>query len=205
MTNHVRCPAGLHQFDADRYSVCPYCNSQQVTGGGGGSNSEVATRVLDRANKSATSDDQTTRPMDQPPAHGARRGGGEVTQVLRTSVGRKPVTGWLVVVEGPGKGAGLPVHHGVNSIGRDSGQGVCMDFSGEHDAEIARDGQARLTYDAKNNRFYLQHGDGTNLTYLNDEPVLELKTIKAYDRISMGKTELVFVPFCNDLFQWPND
>ncbi len=196
MGNLVRCPAGLHQFDADRYSVCPYCNSRRVDAGGG-TNSGVATRVIDRPAKSKDDEDGSTRPMGQ-----ASMGGGEVTQVLKTG-GRKPVTGWLVVIEGPGRGASLPVYHGVNSVGRDATQGISLDFRTESDAEIARENQARITYDPKGNIFYLQHGEGKNLTYLNDQPVLELKTLSAYDRISMGRSVLVFVPFCGDKYQWP--
>ena len=76
-------------------------------------------------------------------------------------------------------------------------------FAGEQDGEIARENQARITYDPKGNQFFLQHGEGKNLTYLNGDPVQELKTLNAYDKLSIGKTELLFVPFCSDKFQWP--
>ncbi|MEW8438533.1 MAG: FHA domain-containing protein [Candidatus Thiodiazotropha taylori] len=203
MPNLVRCPEGLHQYDAERYSICPYCNSQQTRGGG--TNSSVATRIVDRPGASSPDEDKTTRPMRPPPEAPQKSANSETTKILRTDSGHKPVTGWLVVIDGIGKGASLPIHHGVNSIGRDSSQSICLTFSGQQDAEIAREGQARITYDPKNNLFFLQHGEGTNLTYLNDMPVLELKNLEAYDRISMGKSQFLFVPFCNDRFQWPED
>ncbi len=202
MTKLIRCDAGLHQFDADRYSLCPYCNRDTELEGGVDSN--VETRVVNREGSEPAADNKTTRPMKPGANPTPGRSSDEVTRVLRTS-GRQPVTGWLVVVEGPGKGAGVPIYHGVNTVGRDRSQKICLDFGGENDPEIARELQSKITYDPKNNRFYLQHGEGSNLTYLNDEPVLELKTLSAYDHIVMGKSRLIFVPFCNDQFQWPSE
>lgn len=210
MGNLIRCEAGLHQFDADKYSLCPYCNSRNVDNPAAGGNSEVATRVLQRPAAKAVGSDDPTIPMnkgsgDSPVEMGrtsAAVSNAEVTRVLRTG-GRQPITGWLVVIDGPGKGASRAIHHGVNNVGRDVSQGIVLAFAGEQDVEIARENQARITYDQKGNMFFLQHGEGKNLTYLNGDPVLELKTLKAYDRISIGKTELLFVPFCSDKFQWP--
>lgn len=126
------------------------------------------------------------------------------TRVVRTA-GNKPTTGWLVVIDGPGKGNSLPLYHGTNNIGRAATQEINLDFGAQTDSEIARENQARLSYDPKGNAFYLQHGDGKNLTYLNDAPVLELKVLKPYDRIGMGKTTLAFVPFCCDQFTWDDE
>lgn len=197
MSSMVRCPAGLHQYDADRYSACPKC-------------APVGVNFDD-----AEPHDRNTRPLQRNnPSEGAAArptasaGGdpdvGEATQILRTG-GREPVTGWLVVTGGEGKGASLPIRHGVNSIGRDPSETLSLNFSSVGDAEIARREQARLTFDPKGKLFYLQHGAGKNLTYLNDKPVLELTKLAAYDQITMGNTTLVFVPFCGDQFSWDNE
>lgn len=208
MAKLVRCPAGLHQYDAERYSLCPYCNNSTVQMGGSAGSDDV-TRPLDRQQGGS---EDTTRPYKQSEEKTAFVGkpaaspanDSEKTQIYRAEdSGVQPVTGWLVVTEGPGAGTSLPVFHGVNSIGRSSGEQICLDFSGDSDPEIARTGQARITYDPKGNCFYLQHGDGKNLTYLNDQPVLELRTLSSYDAIGMGKTVMLFVPFCGDRFQWP--
>ena len=90
----------------------------------------------------------------------------------------------------------------TNTIGRGPEQSVCLDFGKQQDDKIARDSQAKLTYDVKGNCFYIQHGEAANLTYLNDEPILEPKKLKAYDRITMGQTTLMFIPFCGKKFTW---
>ncbi|NOZ09450.1 MAG: FHA domain-containing protein [Gammaproteobacteria bacterium] len=184
MSSMVRCPAGLHQYDTDRYSACPKCTPLGVN--------------FDDAKPN---DRKAARPT---PAIKSASDIGEATQILRTR-GREPVTGWLVVTEGEGKGASLPIHHGVNTIGRDPNETLSLNFNDVGDAEIARREQARLTFDPKGKLFYLQHGTGKNLTYLNDKPVLELTTLTAYDQITMGNTTLIFVPFCGDQFSWDNE
>ncbi|HEC13515.1 MAG TPA: FHA domain-containing protein [Acidiferrobacteraceae bacterium] len=197
MPSMVRCPAGLHQYDTDRYSACPKCAPVEVNFDDVEPN-DRKTRPLQRNNPS---EGITTHPTV--PARGTRDVD-ETTQILRTG-GREPVTGWLVVIKGEGKGASLPIRHGVNSIGRDPSETLSLNFNSVGDAEIARKEQARLTFDPKGKLFYLQHGTGKNLTYLNDKPVLELAQLAAYDQITMGNTTLVFVPFCGNQFSWGNE
>jgi len=193
-----RCKKGFHIFDTDKHLDCPYCNGVFEFDG---ENKMVnkTTKILDR------------KKADNLDARENRQG---KTQVMRSKSGVRVVTAWLVITEGPGKGASLPIFYGMNSIGRSktvgegsgqSDQEVCLDFGLKSDSNIARESQAKLTYDRKGNVFYLQHGGGSNLTYLNGEPVLELKTLSAYDKVAMGNIMLIFVPFCGDQFQWPDD
>ena len=111
----------------------------------------------------------------------------------------EPVVGWLVVVDGPGRGQSLKLGYGVNAIGRGPGARVALDFG---DEEISRQGHALLTYDTKGRKFYIQHGGGTNLTYLGDAPVLQPHEIKGREIISIGNTRLMFMPFCGPDFEW---
>jgi len=111
----------------------------------------------------------------------------------------EPVVGWLVVIDGPGKGQGLKLGYGVNSIGRGPESRVSLDFG---DEEISRQTHAMLTYDTKGRKFYIQHGGGTNLTYLGDSPVLQPHEITGREVISIGNTKLTFVPFCGPDFEW---
>ncbi len=108
-----------------------------------------------------------------------------------------PVTGWLVVVEGAGKGTAIQLGFGHNTIGRGPGMRVQLDFG---DDKISRDTHAILTYDHKGNTFYIQ--PGKNLTYLHDEPVLAPTPLTARSVIVLGKTTLRFIPFCDDSFSW---
>jgi hypothetical protein len=59
-----------------------------------------------------------------------------------------------------------------------------------------------IIYDYENNLFYIKHGEGQFLTYLNGEVLLETKRLHANDRIKLGSTELIFIPLCSDNFQW---
>jgi hypothetical protein len=110
-----------------------------------------------------------------------------------------PVVGWLVIIDGPGQGRSVTLGYGRNSVGRGSGARVRLDFG---DREISRDDQAVITYDLRGRHFYLQHGGGTNLTYLNDQPVLMPVEIKGGEVILIGHTRLRFVPFCGEHFDW---
>jgi hypothetical protein len=111
----------------------------------------------------------------------------------------EPVVGWLVVVEGPGKGQSLKLGYGMNTIGRGADQRVSLDFG---DEEISRQGHAMLTYDQKGRKFYIQHGGGTNLTYLGDSPVLQPHEITGREIIGLGNTKLCFISFCGPEFDW---
>ena len=111
----------------------------------------------------------------------------------------EPVVGWLVVIEGPGRGQSLKLGYGMNSIGRGGEARVSLDFG---DEEISRQGHAMLTYDTKGRKFYIQHGGGTNLTYLGDIPVLQAHELKGREIIGIGNTKLCFVPFCGTDFEW---
>ena len=118
----------------------------------------------------------------------------EATAASRTTQ-IHPVTGWLVVVDGPGKGSAAQLGFGHNTIGRGPAMRVRLDFG---DRKISRDTHATLTYDPKGNAFYLQQGK--NLAYIEDEPVLNPVLLEAGTLIGLGDTTLRFVPFCDDAF-----
>jgi hypothetical protein len=111
----------------------------------------------------------------------------------------EPVVGWLVIVDGPGKGNFVKLGFGMNSIGRSLESRVSIDFG---DDQISRENHALLTYDTKNKKFYIQHGGGANLTYLGNAPVLQPFELKGNEVISIGKTKLFFVALCGDHFNW---
>lgn len=110
-----------------------------------------------------------------------------------------PVVGWLAVVAGPGKGASARLGNGQNSIGRGAGSRVRLDFG---DRQISRSEHAVLTYDPRSNRFFIQQGNGVNLVYLEDKPVLSPTPLPNGSRIILGKTTLRFVALCDDEFTW---
>ena len=128
--------------------------------------------------------------------------GGRRTDEEHTEADRAmddPVVGWLVVVEGPGKGHAMQLGYGSNPLGRGATDRVKLDFG---DDQISRNGHAVVTYDPRGRKFYLQHGGGTNLTYLGDQPVLAPAELSALSHISIGNTVLRFVPLCGAEFDW---
>ena len=110
-----------------------------------------------------------------------------------------PVVGWLAIVDGPGKGRALQLGYGSNAVGRGKTARVQLDFG---DDQISRGGHAVVTYDPRGRKYYVQHGGGKNLTYLNDKPVLTPTELPAHGQISIGETVLRFVPLCGDAFDW---
>lgn len=111
-----------------------------------------------------------------------------------------PVVGWLVVVEGPGRGKSVTLGYGMNTIGREPGNRVCLPFG---DTQISRTKHATLTYDPRGRKFFIQHGESTNLTYVGEQPVLSPVLLNSGDLIRLGDTTVLkFIPLCGDDFNW---
>ena len=110
-----------------------------------------------------------------------------------------PVTGWLVVVAGRGKGRSLTLGAGRNEIGRGTTANVRLDFG---DREVSRNAHAYITYDDEARLWYVQQGGGRNLVRLAGRPVLEPTPLQAYAKLRIGRTHLVFVPLCGEGFDW---
>ncbi len=110
-----------------------------------------------------------------------------------------PVVAWVVVTEGPGRGASFPLGYGNNRIGRAHDQTVVLDFG---DEQISRENHATITYDGKNRRFFVKEGEGRNLVYVGDDPVLTPVELKGDEVMVLGETKIKFVAFCGKDFDW---
>lgn len=115
-----------------------------------------------------------------------------------TSETQFPV-GWLVVIDGPGRGMSFALPSGVSSIGRGEDQAVRLDFG---DTSISRSGHAMLAYDREQKKFFLGHGGKRNIVRLNDKPVLSTEELSGNDLVRIGETVLRFVAFCGPDFDW---
>ncbi|MGR3915005.1 MAG: FHA domain-containing protein [Gammaproteobacteria bacterium] len=135
-----------------------------------------------------------------PPATAPTAPGANMSAMSATSAMDDPPVGWLVVVAGPGQGNVLTLGNGVNSIGRNASERQSLDFG---DEMISRAGHALLTYDPRHKKFYIQHGGGANLIYVDDDqPVLTLRELQSGEHIQIGNTTLRFVALCGELFDW---
>jgi hypothetical protein len=110
----------------------------------------------------------------------------------------EPVVGWLVCVDGNHLGKDFRLVSGRNFIGRSTKMDVVLDG----DASVSRESHAVVVYEPKGNIYLIQPGSSKELSYLNDEVVLESKIIKVNDIITVGATKLMFIPCCSDKFTW---
>ena len=113
-----------------------------------------------------------------------------------------PVTGWLVCICGEAKGKSYNIVSGLNYVGRRKDMDICI----EGDISISRYRHAVVEYNEERKEFLLRLGESKEKIYITrdrQKRILE-GTIKleAYDVITLGRTELMFVPFCGDRFTW---
>ncbi len=120
--------------------------------------------------------------------------------VERGDFNQDPVVGWLVVVGGPGIGAFRPIFEGNNTVGRSSTQRIPVDFG---DESISSEEQAYIRYDSTARSFlFVPNLAKTNVVSINDKRPTGAVELNQMDVITMGRTQLVFVPFCGSEFDW---
>ena len=112
----------------------------------------------------------------------------------------QPVTGWLVCTRGEEKGKDYRLHSGKNFIGRSAKMDVVL----LKDNQIAREKHASIVYDPKGHGFYISPEDA-NLVYHNDQLLAKVQELKENDKIRVGETELVFVPYCKEERRWQEE
>jgi hypothetical protein len=121
-------------------------------------------------------------------------------KVERGAFHQDPVVGWLVVVGGPGLGSYRPIFEGNNTIGRAANQHIPIDFG---DDAISSEEQAYIRYDSSERGFlFVPNLAKTNVVSVNDKRPTGAVVLNAMDVIAMGRTQLVFVPFCGPDFDW---
>jgi hypothetical protein len=117
------------------------------------------------------------------------------------AVVRFPV-GWIVVVQGPGRGASFTLFNGVSAIGRGDDQPVKLDFG---DTSISRTNHAVVAYDNEQRKFFLGHDGKANIVRLNGKPVLSTEELSHNDVIRIGETTLRFLALCGADFDWTDE
>ena len=160
---------------------------------------EVATAVSGRAGRSAGR--VKTRLLgfqaeDEPAKDVFQEATGKVENA---AAGMHFPAGWIVVIDGPGRGASFTLQVGVSQIGRGEEQAVRLDFG---DTSISRNNHAAVAYDDEQGKFFLGHGGKSNLVRLNGMPVLSTEEMSDGDEIRIGETTLKFVALCGEAFTW---
>ena len=209
--NLIRCENG-HFYDQNRYTSCPHC------AGGAGRNSDLTVPVARNAgNEEMTAAvtsplvSEVVAPQTSPLQSAVlRASGGDEAKKLeddertvsfyKRTIGLEPVTGWLVCVRGEHFGEDFRLKTGRNFIGRSTG----MDVAIIKDSAVSREKHAAVVYEPKGNSFLIMPGDSKELCYLNDSVVLTPAELKSNDVLTLGNTDLMFIPCCSQGFIWEN-
>jgi hypothetical protein len=121
-------------------------------------------------------------------------------KVARNGFEQDPVVGWLVVVGGPGLGSYRPIYEGNNAVGRAPTQRIAIDFG---DNTISSEEQAYIRYDSMDRSFlFVPNLAKTNVVAVNNKKPTGAIKLELMDVITMGRTQLAFVPFCGEEFDW---
>ncbi len=203
MANMIKCDQG-HYYDQTQNSRCPFCGVQSMSidptlrhnkgsdasttsqfapgkkGGGPNDGDTIAYDATRRSSGAASSDPEATK------------------AIWAQKIGIDPVVGWLVCIQGSNKGRDYRIRSGWNSIGRDPGMQICI----AGDETISREDHAKLFFDSKNSQFHIATGSGRSGVYVNGAAVLQPTQLKTYDKVEMGNSVLMFVPFCNEHVGW---
>lgn len=110
---------------------------------------------------------------------------------------QRPVTGWLVCIDGPEKGKDYRIHADHNYIGRGSNMDICI-----NDNTVSRVNHAILAHDPRSNIFYFAPAAGTTLVRHNGKVILSTVELAPKDKLEIGKGTFLFVPLCGDDFAW---
>lgn len=216
----VRC-ANSHFYDAEKYSSCPIC--AEKNGGSKETASDILTTSYFADNSfgdnigTTTAVDDFDRTMPISPITTAASAGNpnakiddygstqpaDVFVVDPASDNKgvfNPVVGWLVCIQGASRGADFQIHSQYNYIGRAKHMDICIPT----DPHISAEKAAVLAYDNTEKTFFFSPGSGHNLVRVNGSVVMAPVVLKAYDVLTIGKTQLLFVPLCGDHFDWNN-
>jgi len=159
---------------------------------------------VEKAAKPADAAPPTTRVVREKPAVETAEARTQLVRgrqpVERGEFRQDPVVGWLVVVGGPGIGSYRPIFEGNNTVGRATSNRIPIDFG---DDAISGEEQAYVRYDSADRSFLLVPNlSKTNVVSVNEKRPTSATPLRAMDVIAMGRTQLVFVPFCGPEFDW---
>ena len=196
--NLARCERG-HYFDGSKFTSCPHCGVNLLN---------QTTSIPQKPSAITVTNTPTADPKDvtvyrceaddKPTvARGARDD--EIRTVVKYSSenGTRMVVGWLLCTEGADKGADYRLYAGNNTIGR----GDMPDIRLYGDQEICRGVHCTVTYDPKQNCFFVLPGSGT-VVKVNDEIINSPHSLSRYDQLELGRTGLTFVPYCEGRYHW---
>lgn len=109
-----------------------------------------------------------------------------------------PCVGWLIAIGGNHIGTDFRLKVGKNFIGRNQN----MDIALTEDKSVSRDRHAIVVYEPKEHLYLVQPGESSSLVYKNNKVVLGPEPLEAYDMVTVGEINLLFMPLCGSRFNW---
>lgn len=179
----IQCSKG-HFYDTNKYNNCPHCSKRKQI-------EEDSTLFLK---------EQTIYLHDVKMKKGIFAGAADSGKTefcydkLKDS---NLFSGWLVCIEGEVRGRDYRIYRGFNRIGRSPDSDISIYW----DAQVSENIHCSVVYDGKSGCHFLVPGKGT-CTYLNRKYVEKSARLEQWDRIWIGKTEMVFIPFCGEGHIW---
>jgi len=223
----VRC-IKKHFFDSDMYDECPHCEEIAAAEAEAAKktatavkaelppNNESMARRIDDEFYNIGIPDSVSPPASSPvaPASPAQE---SLQSLVNAAVADKsnapedvktmafydfgdaePVVGWLVCIRGEYIGQSFNLKAGTNFIGR----ALTMDVPLAKDTKVSRDKHAIIIYEPQNRVFFVQPGESRGLTYLNGELLLAYRPLNNGEKVAVGNSEFIFIPFCGENFAW---
>lgn len=107
--------------------------------------------------------------------------------------------GWVLVVEGEGRGNCFCLASGLNQVGRGEENSITLNFG---DTSISRKNHFAIVYDDEERKFILGHGGKSNIVRLNGKAVVSNEDLADGDTIKVGDTLLQLKTLCGPNFDW---
>lgn len=121
-------------------------------------------------------------------------------KIERETFLQDPVVGFLIVIGGPGLGASRAIFEGNNTVGRSATNRIPLNFG---DDTISAEAQAYIRYDSTDRSFlFVPNLAKTNVVSVNDKRPASAVELKAMDIVTLGRTQVAFLPFCGPEFDW---
>ncbi len=110
----------------------------------------------------------------------------------------EPFYGWLVCTRGPHMFQEFRLKEINSSIGRQKES----DISLEMDPRVSRKKHAVIFFEKDTKNFQIGQGESQETIYVNGVMLLGTTFLRPYDRITVGSSELLFMPLCSEKFMW---
>ena len=155
--------------------------------------SPPTTRVVRPAGKKAEKVEEAEAPPRTVLVRGRQK-------IAHNAFERDPAVGFLVLVGGPGLGSFRPIFEGNNTVGRSTENRIPLDFG---DDAISNEAQAYIRYDSNDRSFlFVPNLAKTNVVSVNDKRPTGPVPLQPMDVITIGRTQVAFLPFCGADFDW---